>query len=80
MLVLCHCKAENLLLKRVEKVCFLGRDYVQVFIDACFKCKPAMAPNAKACILISLCVCVQDYGDDVEIDGFDIDYGVREIN
>lgn len=27
-----------------------------------------------------LFVCVQDYGDDVEIDGFDIDYGVREIN
>lgn len=29
---------------------------------------------------LSLFWCVQDYGDDIEIDGFDIDYGVSEFN
>lgn len=80
MLIICHCKLENLLSKQGEKVCFSGRDYMQVFIYACFRCQTSDGYKCHHVASLSLFWCVQDYGDGVEIDGFDIDYGVREIN
>lgn len=53
---------------------------MQVFIYACFKCQTSDGYECQHVASLSLFWCVQDYGDGIEIDGFDIDYGVREIN